>query len=1196
MAMLWLALGSAVAQPLSNLVFTVGTTARDGAGHDWSYVLLGSQQAPILTGKQFAVFGKNGQAADPGNYTQRGTILLQTNPGSVSNLLTEAAALGDNLNSLETALDTLFGKLSGFGGMTLAQKVVAALGQGAVDPSVGPSMLMLARLHVALNLASGLAFAEQITGTTTYETREFDPVSGNIGSVVGRVTITPGNPVVLPAPGAPFQVVSNGPIDHLRIRLRWGTPDSLRRLSLLQFGFNVWRIGKAAAQAGNYDVTPPTTSDLESNPAFKQVNKIPVMATMDYAPAFGPGGPDDPTDLNTFFFSDSNGRSPGNVQFPAGMAPSGYTTPPFNDGDAFYYFVTARDVLGRDGLVSQPGLATACRKNPPAAPARLSVLNMTQSVPLGGGARTNMQYLTVRWQASTNAADLVSAYWIYRWDNPAMALASGNDFSSHLVGTASTDSQAGFASFMDTNTSVPGPSNYWYTVRAVSQTACGPIVSANSAPASGVLRQRAAPQATSGELVGSCGSPVAVFQQFDTVADPNDPDTNSWHYRITVSRRDAGIAWVQLLVGNSNYLAGMQTLGPLYFPPDGNSLSVNVAFAETDYNQEFDVSCVAGTYYGETSPAVWCETTNAPALGQITEAVFQTGELLLTALSSSDPFLAAANAAAPSCFAPDSVTRDLSGTLHMKFANAGGKPVLIRYSTNNSSTWTDLGVATPDTNGVYSAYLCPCVISALPPLQGCVVNLAESGDCDQHVTSAGGAGSVAPINVRFPLTPRTHEYRVYRSVDGGAPTMISQAAALYNSSAPTLERVVTDDAMPPSAARFCYFVQTLDENGNGSPLALIGCKDAAPPKPPRPTMSEPLSLGDASNPQVQLSWFCPVAGIYRFEVRMHQDPPTSGGGSGLSKQTFLSSYLTALPGLNTKFQFYGLQLIKAAVSAYDDWRVTPPISPTFGPGPQFTLTASVSTNATYHIVIAAEDIHGNYGDASEEWTFTWKPPPTNVTVPWPARPVPSVTQFDDLSALASRSAPFSPRVAAQVFYSYDQLSKPHVDPNYPVAIRIGQINDSSFATMNVDTTNFASYLDYNTQAPNPDRYMFKRAADSPDRNGDPLLPIVIYRRQETNASFARVSGNMTQVTPLLESIPFESSPGANANKVIVIPDRLVCIGQETYNDVAKNYFYLRDQQPVILGARYHYYVARFNPQREMSEVIDAGTVDIPTTP
>jgi hypothetical protein len=33
---------------------------------------------------------------------------------------------------------------------------------------------------------------------------------------------------------------------------------------------------------------------------------------------------------------------------------------------------------------------------------------------------------------------------------------------------------------------------------------------------------------------------------------------------------------------------------------------------------------------------------------------------------------------------------------------------------------------------------------------------------------------------------------------------------------------------------------------------------------------------------------------------------------------------------------------------------------------------------------------------------------------------------------------------------------------------------------------------------------------------------------------------------------------------------------------------------VILGARYHYYVVRMNAQREVAEIIDAGTVDIPS--
>jgi hypothetical protein len=41
---------------------------------------------------------------------------------------------------------------------------------------------------------------------------------------------------------------------------------------------------------------------------------------------------------------------------------------------------------------------------------------------------------------------------------------------------------------------------------------------------------------------------------------------------------------------------------------------------------------------------------------------------------------------------------------------------------------------------------------------------------------------------------------------------------------------------------------------------------------------------------------------------------------------------------------------------------------------------------------------------------------------------------------------------------------------------------------------------------------------------------------------------------------------------------------------------VRDQQPVLLGASYRYFVARFNDQREISEIIPAGTVTLPTSP
>ncbi len=578
--------------------------------------------------------------------------------------------------------------------------------------------------------------------------------------------------------------------------------------------------------------------------------------------------------------------------------------------------------------------------------------------------------------------------------------------------------------------------------------------------------------------------------------------------------------------------------------------------------------------------------------------------LLFTALNSRDPFYRAVNFNQSSCLPAINPTRDASGTVHLRFDSAFG-PKMIQYATNNADgqVWTDVGIATPDANGIYSIYLCPCVISPLPPLRGCTVNLAGDGNCDQHVPRAGGSGPIAPIEIRFRLTPRTHEYRLYRSVDGAPPTLIAESQAMFDTNFPNNEIVRTDDGMPPSAARLCYFVQLLDENGNGSPLALIGCKDVMPPKPPTPVLSEPAPAGNTTNPLVALNWFCPTSGVYRFEIRLQRaDQPGSGKPTGFFNpqlvklnvfkplQTIL--YTNPIPPIP---KFYGLTLNHSLVSFYDEWQLTPPVGPSFGPGPQFSITANVVPGVPYHISVAAENIQGYWGDASTEWTFVWQPPPAFPTVPWPARPLPPVTSFDDAS-VANQTVAYAPRVAAVLFdngFGTNATVADLADAHYPVGIRIGDMTSYYYAMPNVGTTNFVQYLAYNFaggQQPDPNPSVFRRLSANPQANGDPLLSIAVYRQQVANAIFPRVSGHVTQVTPLIEKLPWNYAAG----QWITIPDRLIALGNETWNDLGYNFLYVRDQQPVILGARYHYYVVRFNSQHEVAEVIDAGTVDIPS--
>ena len=79
---LWLLSGLPVAgqTPLSNLVFTVGTTIQDSGTHNWAYVLIGAPQPQLLAGKHFAIFSKPGFPTNAGTFTLRGTIFQQSDP------------------------------------------------------------------------------------------------------------------------------------------------------------------------------------------------------------------------------------------------------------------------------------------------------------------------------------------------------------------------------------------------------------------------------------------------------------------------------------------------------------------------------------------------------------------------------------------------------------------------------------------------------------------------------------------------------------------------------------------------------------------------------------------------------------------------------------------------------------------------------------------------------------------------------------------------------------------------------------------------------------------------------------------------------------------------------------------------------------------------------------------------------------
>jgi hypothetical protein len=278
----------------------------------------------------------------------------------------------------------------------------------------------------------------------------------------------------------------------------------------------------------------------------------------------------------------------------------------------------------------------------------------------------NQWRLLVTWQQNTNAADLVGEYWVYRWLNPVMALTNDAAPLSNRVGVVAQAVNTNLNTYLDNNPdspSAPGASNFWYTVRAVSRAACADLLSAHSGPAWGVARQRAAPLAATGKVLGSCGTPLVMFQNFNLPA--NSTDTNNWNYRFTCQRRDPGVAWVQLDVASNDGTIG--SLGPLYFPPVGDDLSADYTIPNSQAPTTNVATCTVGTYYGLTSAAASVQLSTSMSTTQRQEAVFLAGQLLETALNLNDPLLVSWTGPSPYCVPAQNVTPDPSGKVGMTF-------------------------------------------------------------------------------------------------------------------------------------------------------------------------------------------------------------------------------------------------------------------------------------------------------------------------------------------------------------------------------------------------------------------------------------------------------------------------------------------------------------------------------------------------
>ncbi len=562
----------AQAQELGRMLFTVGTTAEE-QGEPWAYVLWQATEPDLLYASTFAVYSKPGGFDSAQRFERRSIVGVQTDPLTIRAILERSRHLtgDDALAELEQRVRDLFHDVIPDGDIPLEEQLSAVI-QGALgDPSLQENLILLGRLFPAVSLCLGHAWAGPISGTaeTTFEVREHDPDTGGDLRVVGRVAVEAHAPVVLPAPGRARDASLSDSRGHLNVRLLWSEPEELRRYSLLQYGFNVWRVNPDYAEdpSNNWHTTPPSSRELrkhaETFAEVSRVNRLPVLTDRDLteteaAELAAFRGEDD------FFFIDDNDRN-----LPGGEG--------FRDGDEFYYFLTARDVLGRDGHVSPGTLVQVCDRMPPMPPVQVRVENHYEYSEGRGH-----QALKISWKQNADQegeGTPTSGYYVYRWDSiEEMHQHSGNPLYNLINARAvAHDPDSGRVSFIDDGPDAPtikedATRTFWYTVRAEDSASCEANVSGNSAPAYGVLRPREGPAAPSGELSIACYNPWVEGGDPEQISSSFSRRDSG--YRLRAERTSKTIEWVEFYEwrADENREFDYYPLGRFYFQGDNNTV------------------------------------------------------------------------------------------------------------------------------------------------------------------------------------------------------------------------------------------------------------------------------------------------------------------------------------------------------------------------------------------------------------------------------------------------------------------------------------------------------------------------------------------------------------------------------------------------------------------------------------------------
>jgi predicted RNA-binding protein with TRAM domain len=300
-------------------------------------------------------------------------------------------------------------------------------------------------------------------------------------------------------------------------------------------------------------------------------------------------------------------------------------------------------------------------------------------------------------------------------------------------------------------------------------------------------------------------------------------------------------------------------------------------------------------------------------------------------------------------------------------------------------------------------------------------------------------------------------------------------------------------------------------------------------------------------------WFCPPVGVQRFEVLVAVAPgnPPANLGDPLGADTASHPNFISLDGSATNVQ---------------DFAVYPTPGPglDFGPGPEFDLQVPITLGVKYTVQIRAISTAGAEGPGSHFESFRWAPPPTATgpSVPWPQRPLPGPGNTPPLV--------FAQEITNGMYAG--------------VVVNIGRVLRTQYSCCS--TNKLIPYLQPNVKATD---------IVTTNMDGKSLLPFAVYRFQKQNVFFPNVSGDIIQVSPLMENLALVPGTDPQTGPYQALADPFVLapeIFQPGVLPEGAGPLWLLDTQPVVRGATYEYLVVRFGDDGEPIEIISTPPLNV----